>query len=282
VIGYLEVDLVQYEHALIFDNTTVFNDVIYQPESGNRQYRLKLIGQKTAGWDGSLSPAGFVYSSGVVDQWNQGQDYLQGDLVQYKNQFYTALQDIIASSQFQFQYWQQIDATQIQTGLLPNFSTLAVQSQGYYDSYSKIRDEDQLSFSHALIGFKPRQYLADLGLSKTTQIEFYKGFIKQKGTANAVNEMLTATFNNLSSDIKFYEEWAMRVGEYGALTSNPFIEIPLDENAFGVNPSVARLVNEADNNLADGITTFNKSQLYKSYGAYTGNIALNRTSSSMT
>jgi hypothetical protein len=202
--------------------------------------------------------------------------------VQYKNQFYTALQDIIASPQFQFQYWQQIDATQIQTGLLPNFSTLAVQSQGYYDAYSKIRDEDQLSFSHALIGFKPRQYLADLGLSKTTQIEFYKGFIKQKGSANAVNEMLTATFNNLTSEIKFYEEWAMRVGEYGALTSNPFIEIPLDENAFGVNPSVARLVSESDNNLADGITTFNKSQLYKSYGAYSGNIALNRTSYSST
>ena len=139
-----------------------------------------------------------------------------------------------------------------------------------------------MQYSHALIGYKPRQYLADLGLSETTQIEFYKGFIKQKGTANAVNEMLTATFNNLSSDIKFYEEWAMRVGEYGALNSNPFVEIPLDENAFGVNPSVARFVGEADNNLADGVNTFNKAQLYKSYGTYTGNIALNRTSSSNT
>ena len=174
------------------------------------------------------------------------------------------MQDIIASPQFQFQYWQQIDATQIQTGLLPNFSTLAVQSQGYYDAYSKIRDEDQLSFSHALIGFKPRQYLSDLGVTETTQIEFYKGFIAQKGTANAVNQMLKATFNNLSSDISFYEEWAMRVGEYGALDSNPFVEIPLDEQAFGANPSVARFLTAADNNLADGISLFNQSQLYKS------------------
>jgi hypothetical protein len=276
VIAYVEVNLVQYEHALVFDNLTVFNDVIYQPESGSRQYRLKLVGQKTAGWDGSLSPAGFIYNSGVVDTWNQGRDYLKGDLVEYKNQYYTALQDVAANPAFQFQFWQQIDASQIQTGLLPNFSTLAVQSQGYYDSYSKIRDEDQLSFSHALIGFKPRQYLADLGLSRTTQIEFYKGFIKQKGTANAVNEMLTATFNNLSSDIKFYEEWAMRVGEYGALDSNPFVEIPLDEQAFGANPSVARFLTAADNNLADGISVFNQSQLYKSYGSYTGNVALNR------
>ena len=277
VIAYVEVNLVQYEHALVFDNLTVFNDVIYQPESGSRQYRLKLVGQKTAGWDGSLSPAGFIYNSGIVDTWNQGRDYLKGDLVEYKNQYYTALQDVAANPAFQFQFWQQIDADQIQTGLLPNFSTLAVQSQGYYDSYSKIRDEDQLSYSHALIGFKPRQYLADLGLSRTTQIEFYKGFIKQKGTANAVNEMLTATFNNLSSDIQFYEEWAMRVGEYGALDSNPFVEIPLDEQAFGANPSVARFLTAADNNLADGLNSFNQSQLYKSYGRYTGNVALNRT-----
>jgi hypothetical protein len=277
VIAYVEVNLVQYEHALVFDNLTVFNDVIYQPESGSRQYRLKLVGQKTAAWDGSLSPAGFMYNSGVVDPWNQGRDYLKGDLVEYKNQYYTALQDVAANPAFQFQFWQQIATSQIQTGLLPNFSTLAVQSQGYYDAYSKIRDEDQLSFSHALIGFKQRQYLADLGLSKTTQIEFYKGFIKQKGTANAINEMLTATFNNLSSDIKFYEEWAMRVGEYGALDSNPFVEIPLDEQAFGANPSVARFLTAADNNLADGISVFNQSQLYKSYGSYTGNVALNRT-----
>ena len=280
VLGYVEVDLVQYEHALIFDNTTVFNDVIYQPESGNRQYRLKLIGQKTAGWDGSLNPAGFIYSSGVVKDWQQGVDYLQGDLVQYKNQYYTALQDVVASSKFEFQYWQQIDITQIQSGLLPNFSTLAVASKSYYDSYGLVKDVPQMQYSHSLIGYKPRQYLADLGLTETTQIEFYKGFIKQKGTANAVNQMLKATFNNLSSDIKFYEEWAMRVGEYGALDSNPFIEIPLDEKAFGVNPSVARLVSAADNNLADGVTTFNQQQLYKSYGTFTGNIALNRTAHS--
>ena len=280
VIGYIEIDLVQYEHTLVFDNTTVFNDVIYQPESGNRQYRLKLIGQKTGDWDGSLTAPGFVYSSGVVKLWIQGRDYLKGDLVQYKNQYYTALVDVVANSTFQFQYWQEIKQDQIQKGLLSNFSTLAVQSQGYYDSYADIKDKDQLSYSHALIGFKPRQYLSDLGVSETTQIEFYKGFIAQKGTANAVNQMLKATFNNLAGDISFYEEWAMRVGEYGALDTNPFVEIPLDESAFGVNPSIAQFVGEANNNIANGINIFNKSQLHKSYGTFTGNIALNRTSSS--
>ena len=280
VIGFVEVDLVQFEHALIFDNVTVFNDVIYQPETGNRQYRLKLQGQKTAAWDGSLTAPGFVYSSGQVSVWDQGKDYLQGDLVSYKNKYYTALQNVIANPTFQFQYWTQIKSSQIQTGLLPNFSTLAVEAQSYYDSYGVIKDKDNLDFSHSLIGFKPRQYLSDLGLTETTQIEFYKGFIAQKGSANAVNQMLRAKFNNISSDINFYEEWAIRVGEYGALDSNPFVEVPLNEHAFGVNPSVLEFVGAANNNLGNGVTIFNQNQLYKSYGAYDANVALVRTSSS--
>ena len=280
VIGYAEVDFVQYEHVLIFDNSTVFNDVIYEPESGSRQYRLKLIGQKTAAWDGSLYAPGFIYNSGEVDEWNQGRDYLKGDLVEYKNQFYTALENISAAPDFQFGKWQILENDEIKRGLLPNFSTLAAQAEDYYDSYGIIKDKDQIQQSHSLIGYKPRQYLSDLGLTDTTQIEFYKGYIRQKGSANAVNQMLNAVFNNLNSDIKFYEEWAIRVGEYGALHSNPYIEVPLDENSFGVNPAIAQFVEGSDYNLGDGVTIFNESQLYKSEGDFDGTIALNRTSSS--
>ena len=280
VIGYVELDLVQYEHVLLFDNTTVFNDIIYKPELGNRQFRLKLIGQKTAAWDGSLSAPGFIYSSGAVTQWSQGKDYLQGDLIEYKNQYYTALQNITASVSFDFAKWKQIDKSQIQTGLLPNFSTLAAEGKSYYDSYPSIDNKKQIDYSHGLIGFRPRQYLSDLGLTETTQIEFYKGFIKQKGTANAVNQMLNAVFNNLTSEINFYEEWAIRVGEYGAVKSNPYVELPLDERAFSVNPSTAQFVGITNSSLGDGETVFNKSQLYKSTDQFNGNIALNRTTHS--
>lgn len=280
VIGYLEVDLVQFEHVLIFDNNTVFNDVIYEPESGSRQYRLKLIGQKTAAWDGSLYAPGFIYNSGVVDQWNQGKDYLKGDLVEYKNQYYVALENIIAAPEFQFGQWQIIASSEIKKGLLPNFSTLASGSEDYYNSYGSIKDKNQIQQSHSLIGFKPRQYLSDLGLSETSQIEFYKGFVNQKGSANAVNQMLNAVFDNLNSDIKFYEEWAVRVGEYGALQSNPYVEIPLDENEYSSNPGIARFVAGTQFNEGNGVSIFNETQLYKSEGIFTASIALNRTDSS--
>jgi len=276
-IGFVELDLVQYEHALIFDNLTVFNDIIYKPELGNRQYRLKLIGQKTSNWDGSLNAPGFVYSSDQIQTWQPGRDYQRGELVQYKAQYWVALEFVIATTDFAWTKWKQIEQSQVRVGMLPNLSTLAVKGLISYDNYGQIQDSDQLKYSYGLIGYKPRQYLTDLGLSDATQIELYKGYIKQKGTENAVNQLTKSKFNNINSDIKYYEEWAVRVGEYGALNMNPYVEIALDETNFGVNPSLARFVEDTSRDQGDGITVFNKTQLYGSSGHFSGFVALNRS-----
>lgn len=275
-IGLLEINLVQYEHVMVFDNTTVFNDIIYKPELGNRQFRLKLIGQKTGEWDGSLYAPGFIFNSEAVQQWIQGKDYYRGELVEYKNQYYTALEDIPGSNEFPFNKYKQVTRGEIKTGLLPNFSTIGAAGEFAYDSHAYFKDEQQLRFSHSLIGFKPRQYLDDLGLNDTTQIELYKGYIKQKGSSNAIGQLIKAQFNNLNSDIKFYEEWAVRVGEYGALGINPYVEIILDESQYAVNPSTAKFVDSVDGNLGDGLRVFNSRQLYRSFGIYDATIALNR------
>ena len=280
IFGFAELDLVQYEHVLVFDNSTVFNDIIYKPELGNRQYRLKLIGSKTDNWDGSLSAPGFMYNSGEIDSWLSGKDYLKGDLVEYKNQFYTALSKIVAADEFDFSKWKLLANSEIKKGLLPNFSTQAVEGNEFYNAYSSIDNKDQISFSHGLIGYRPRQYLSELGITDASQIEFYKGFIKEKGSSNAVKKMLNAEFNNLTTDINFYEEWAVRIGEYGAIGSNPFVQAALDETVFGVNPSIAEFVGIDRNNEGNGIDVFNASQLYRSTDKFNGNIALDRTDNS--
>ena len=284
VLALVELALVQYEHVLVFDNTTVFNDVIYRPELGNRQFRLKLIGQKTDLWDGSMYAPGFVYNNETVPEWQVGVDYLKGDLIVYKEQYYVALKNVPGTTEFNFTTWKQIPKSEIKSGLLSNFSTTAVESQSYYDSYGKIRDKDQMAYSHGLIGYKPRQYLDDLGLTETTQIEFYKGYIKQKGTKNAIDALTKANFNTLSSNINYYEEWAIRTGEYGAITSNPYVEIALDEKAISVNPATIKFVGTDNANEGNGLDTFNQGQLYKFFdqsGAkFNGNIAINRDSHS--
>ena len=56
--------------------------------------------------------------------------------------------------------------------------------------------------------------------------------IREKGTQNVLNHLFNVLNNDATESLTFYEEWAVRVGAYGALDSNPYIEIPLNEKAF--------------------------------------------------
>ena len=51
----------------MFDNSTVFSDIIYDPYVGFRQQRLKVVGWKTANWNGDYYAPGFVFDSAEVN-----------------------------------------------------------------------------------------------------------------------------------------------------------------------------------------------------------------------
>ena len=61
----------QKEHLLILDNETSFKDTIYDIDIGARQERLKLVGFKTAGWQGDLYAPGFIIDRALVNEWLQ-------------------------------------------------------------------------------------------------------------------------------------------------------------------------------------------------------------------
>lgn len=266
-IAFAQLNLVQYEHALLFDNKTVFNDIIYKPESGSRQYRLKLIGNKTANWDGSLSPAGFVYNDKTVDAWKAGKDYLKGDIVEHKGQYYVGTQGITASTTFDLNQWKQIDKSSVKTGLLPNFAHNASKFINIYDVDSEMLDSQWAKMSNGLIGFRDRSYLSDLNVNHTSQAKFYQGFVKQKGTKNAVTNLLNASFNDLSNNVDFYEEWAVRVGEYGATDSTQSIEVVLDEVKNKNNPTAVTIISDTET-APEGIVGVKVRDLWnKPYGA---------------
>ena len=276
VIGLAEFNFVQYEHLLLLDNTTVFNDIIYVPETGNRQYRLRLVGAKTNQWNGSLELPGYIYSDKNVDEWRPGQDYLKGSIVSLKFRFFTALENITASDQFQTSKWQQISESELRSGIINNFATNASSSLKFYDINDQPLDEKVQLFSNGLIGFRPREYFSNLGIDVTTQSKFYQGLLKQSGTQNAINALKGAQFNNLNTELDFYENWAIRVGEYGALSSNRFIEFILSDNSFKNNPTVFRVVDDSENNETD-ITTFKFADVYKQNGTFTPNFLRNET-----
>ena len=269
-IGFAEFNLVQFEHLLVLDNVTVFQDVIYVPETGNRQYRLKLVGAKTNFWNGSLELPGYIYSSDQVDEWRPGQDYLKGSIVTNKSRFYTASENVSAADQFQTTMWKQIAQSELTSGMINNFATNASQSIKYYDINDQPLDEKIQLFSNGLIGFRPRQYFTNLGIDVVTQSKFYQGLIKQGGTANSINALRGAQFNNLNTELDFFENWAVRVGEYGALDINQFYEFILPDSEFDNNPAVFRLTDGTVPVQTD-ITTFDQNNVYKISGSYDAN-----------
>ena len=236
-IGLAVLDVVEYEHQLVFKNKTQFNDIIYQPELGNRQSRLKISGAKTDNWAGTLDAPGFVITVDTVNDWDPDQVYSIGDIVKYKIFYYVALESN-TSVTFKTSYWQQIDYNQVNQTLLPNLTTLATMSRDYYDVNEINLNESIDDHARGLIGFRSRSYFNDLGIDKVSQTKFYQGFIKNKGTASALLALQNVNFGKLTNTVDIYEEWAFRVGEYGSIDADQFIEINLKERYFAPNPGV--------------------------------------------
>ena len=280
-ISLVKLDLVDYEHVMIFDNIDVFNDIIYVPELGNRQYRLKLVGKKTGSWTGAMNPPGFIYNSPTVSSWKPGTDYPLGSLVTYKNNYYTSTQDLVATNTFFANSWTQISSTQIQTGLLPNFSYNAEKFKRFND----IDDPETLGdfhlYSDSAIGFQPRDYMTNFGIDETTQAKFYQGFIKQKGSLNAITAFTAAGFNGITSNIAIYEEWGMRVGEYGALNNNRYAELVLTEGVFNGDPVTFTLLPNGASSSSNNIIGVTPNNLYLTSVGFQPNIYLNRNASSI-
>ena len=227
--AFVNLNLIQFEHVLIFDNTTIFNDVIYRPELGNRQFRLKLIGSKTGGWAGEVSPPGFILNTGLPENWVSGKDYLKGDLIKFKNKYYVAIQNIAAEDNINISNWRQIEKSSIKTGLLPNFSQNASKFIDVYDLDSQNLDKQSRRLGSGLIGYKPRHYLSDLSIGLDSQAKFYQGYIKDKGTKRSIFSLLSASTNSKETEISLNEEWAIKVGEYGAQNINGTLDLVLDE-----------------------------------------------------
>ena len=279
-LSLVKLDVVEYEHVMIFDNVDIFNDIIYVPELGNRQYRLKLVGKKTGSWTGAMNPPGFIFNSTKVDAWQQGKDYALGSLVKYKNNNYTAIQDILASTTFNPNYWTQLTTNELKTGLLPNFSYNAEKFNRFNDVDNPEILGDFHLYSGSAIGFQPRDYLTNFGVDEVTQAKFYQGFIREKGTINAITAFTAAGFNGISSNISLYEEWAMRVGEYGALNNNQYVEVVLSESTFNGDPFTFTLLTNNAAPSSNNIVGIYPGNVYISSSGFQPNIYLNRSENS--
>ena len=242
-IFHIRTNLVYKEHVILFDNISIFNDVLYDKVPGYRQGRLKILGYKTMNWNGSYISPGFMYDPAEINDWKPNTDYMIGDIVKFKSYYFSALVKVLGKSDFEYKDWKQLDSAPV-AGLIPNFDYKVEQFRDFYSLEGSNFDSNQEALARHLIGYQPRQYLSNIINDEVAQYKFYQGFIKEKGTLNSIVKLFDVLRASGFNKIDIKEEWAFKTGEYGASDAYTEIEFCLDEQKFLHNPQNINLTNQ--------------------------------------
>jgi hypothetical protein len=251
-ISYLDLKYTSYESMVILDNVSLFNDLIYSPVTGARQSRVNIAATVSADWNGQLDAQGFIYNNPrTIKQWQPSQKYAKGEIVTFKNVYWSA-QDIVQPSiEFDVSKWVKSDYNKIQKGMLQNIPSKANQLANSYNTNQANLETDQDLVAYGLIGFRPRQYMAALNLDDISQVNVYQQFLKTKGTLESVKLIGNASFNKEKADYDIFENWAVQRGVYGANANRSFIELRLNEALLRSDPSVIQIVEPQQQSQAD-------------------------------
>jgi hypothetical protein len=167
----------EIEHVILFDNVTVFNDLIFDPLFNQRQVRLKVDGTRTLAWNGRIDAPGYIISDNLI---------------------------------------------------YPNFEKTAKDFLRLYGIEDVVDNVELQNRARHLIGYQERPYLQNLLLSPTTNFQFYQGMIHAKGSRGSMTKLFRSEYVSESRDFKIFEEWAFKLGDYGAIDTNPTMEFYLD------------------------------------------------------
>jgi hypothetical protein len=99
--------------------------------------------------------------------------------------------------------------------IVPSFDKAADDIRYAFD-IEKADNEDLRDHARHLIGYQSRNYLGNLLLSETQQFEFYQGMIQAKGSSGVFERLLRSQRITESRNLRFLEEWAFRLGRFGA------------------------------------------------------------------
>lgn len=245
-ISYLNLRFTDYENMIVFDNVDIFNDLIYDPVTGARQNRMYLNAFNTIKWDGTLNAKGFILNQNNVRAWDPTLRYTKGDIVRYKNNYWQANGLIQPKSKFDYNDWFKSNYARIEQGLLPNIANKADQLANTYNTQTANLNNNNDLLAYNLIGFTPRQYMADLNLDDVTQVNLYQQFIKTKGTTRATDLFTRVTLDKESGNYQIYETWGVLIGTYGANGNRSYFELNLNEAKLTGSPSTIQIIQPGD------------------------------------
>ena len=241
-INFIDLRFTSFEHMIVINNQSVFGDLIYDPVTGARQSRLQLVAVTSEGWNGSVDAPGFILNQDNIQEWTGLRTYAKGEIVRYKNVYWSALKIVQPSVDFNFNDWAQSDYNQVQLGLLPNLANKANQLANSYDINSANIESDNDLLSYGLIGFRPRQYMAALNIDDVSQVNIYRQFLGTKGTVLATELFRQANFDKETAQYDIYENWAVQQAVYGANANRSYVELRLDRAQLDANPSLVQVV----------------------------------------
>ena len=250
-LSFIDLKFTTYEHMIVLNNQSVFGDLIYAPITGARQSRLNLVCVNTTDWTGQVDAPGFILNQDNVEEWTGLRTYAKGEIVKYKNVYWSALTIVQPSIKFNFGEWTQSDYTQLELGLLPNLSNKANQLTNTYDINSANIERDTDLLSYGLIGFRPRQYMAALNLDDVSQVNVYRQFLGSKGTILSAELFSNANLGKEAADYDIYENWAVQRAVYGANANRSFFELRLNRALLNSNPSLVQVVVPGQESQAD-------------------------------
>ena len=141
-----------------------------------------------------------------------------------------------SEEEFNDNNWTQLDSTP-EKQLVPNFDYRINQIEDYFDVASEGLGKSQRDLARHTVGYQSRTYLENLSEDPTTQFKLYQGFIREKGTPNAITKLFTKLGDNTSTAaVDLNEEWGFRLGRIGGVDQSERLEIRLDTDKFKLNP----------------------------------------------
>jgi len=88
--------------------------------------------------------------------------------------------------------------------LLSNLDYQTNQFADFYDLDTDNFDRQQQKLAQHLIGYQPREYLSNIINDEVSQYKFYQGYIKEKGTANALTKLFDALASADKESLEFF------------------------------------------------------------------------------
>jgi hypothetical protein len=269
-IYYLKLNYVLKEHVALFDDRTVFNDIIFDKSTGYRQERIKVQGFRTVDWDGDYTSPGFLFDNVQIATWSPFTNYKLGDIIAYRSGNYTSRYNHTSGELFDDEDWTILDSTP-EKQLIANYDYRINQIEDYFDVASEGLGQSQRDLARHTVGYQKRDYLESLAEDPVTQFQLYQGFIREKGSNNAVTKLFNKLSGSGSASVELDEEWAFKVGTLGGTAQSKNIELKLQTDKFTINPQPV-IITEEKGTFIDRYYRVNKSDFVYAPVPYTNNI----------